>query len=214
MPELIKLTLFGIAFGYIEGAVAFYLRMKYYPQGLAGSLEVVGWNVLMAEMGRELCTLLVLGSVAALTKGPFLRRFGSFVMSFAIWDIFYYIALYLFLGWPANLLEWDVLFLVPTAWFAPVLAPISISILGIAGNLILQYSFEKNAAVRMSIPVYVLLGSAFTLWMVSFICYPNLASFPKNYLWLPYIAGLVCAISALTILFLQNCLSKPKTEAI
>ena len=43
------------------------------------------------------------------------------------WDIFYYVWLKVLLNWPATLLDWDVLFLIPVAWASPVLYPVLVS---------------------------------------------------------------------------------------
>jgi hypothetical protein len=42
-----------------------------------------------------------------------------------LWDIFYYVGLKTLLGWPPSLFTWDVLFLIPVPWSAPVLAPVA-----------------------------------------------------------------------------------------
>ena len=39
------------------------------------------------------------------------------------------------IGWPASLFTWDILFLLPVPWAAPVLAPVLISITMISSGL-------------------------------------------------------------------------------
>lgn len=51
-------------------------------------------------------------------------RLVYFLYAFAIWDIFYYVFLKLALNWPASLLTWDLLFLIPWPWAGPVITPI------------------------------------------------------------------------------------------
>jgi hypothetical protein len=46
-----------------------------------------------------------------------------------VWDIFYYIWLYVFIQWPKSLFEWDILFLIPLPWWGPVITPVLISLL-------------------------------------------------------------------------------------
>lgn len=58
---------------------------------------------------------------------------ANFVYAFGIWDLAYYAALWLVEGWPASLCDWDLLFVIPVPWFAPVLAPIAISCTEIIG---------------------------------------------------------------------------------
>jgi hypothetical protein len=43
-------------------------------------------------------------------------------------------------GWPASLLDWDVLFLIPLPWWGPVLAPVLISLLLILGGGLAAFS--------------------------------------------------------------------------
>jgi len=48
--------------------------------------------------------MLLLVSIAAVASKNFNVGFAWFIYAFAIWDIFYYFFLYVFLGWPENLL--------------------------------------------------------------------------------------------------------------
>ncbi|MBN1979678.1 MAG: hypothetical protein JW918_19965 [Anaerolineae bacterium] len=45
------------------------------------------------------------------------------------WESFYYVFLKLLIDWPASLLGWDLLFLIPLPWRGPVLAPALIAVL-------------------------------------------------------------------------------------
>jgi membrane protein implicated in regulation of membrane protease activity len=58
---------------------------------------------------------------------------------FAIWDIFYYIFLWLLIGWPESFFTWDILFLLPVTWVGPVLAPVinSLTMIVLAGLILL-----------------------------------------------------------------------------
>jgi len=49
--------------------------------------------------------------------------------AFGLWDIGYYVWLRVLIGWPATLLDWDILFLIPLRWWGPVLAPVLIAAL-------------------------------------------------------------------------------------
>ncbi len=81
------------------------------------------------EIGREAATIVMLVFIALLAGSNRQKKIGYFFIAFGIWDIFYYIWLYLFIQWPKSLLEWDILFLIPFPWWGPVIAPILISIL-------------------------------------------------------------------------------------
>ncbi|MBI2594611.1 hypothetical protein HYW39_02860, partial [Candidatus Curtissbacteria bacterium] len=54
---------------------------------------------------------------------------------FGLWDIFYYLFLRLTIGWPKNLFDLDIFFLLPTPWVGPVIVPIAISTILIIGSL-------------------------------------------------------------------------------
>ena len=46
---------------------------------------------------------------------------------FGVWDLTYYLWLLWLISWPQTLLEWDLLFVVPVPWVAPVLAPLLVA---------------------------------------------------------------------------------------
>src|SRR5690349_2988847 len=141
------LVLFAIAFGYVEAAVVAYLRSIYtplrahfYPPSSAGELfPLLTLDQLRAlgpehtarlntELGREFATLLMLSSVALVAARKPREWIAAFVLCFGIWDITFYAFLKLLLNWPASLLTWDILFLLPVPWVGPVIAPILVSI--------------------------------------------------------------------------------------
>ncbi|PIV62402.1 MAG: hypothetical protein COS14_02175, partial [Bacteroidetes bacterium CG02_land_8_20_14_3_00_31_25] len=126
--RLLWLTLFSIAMGLLESAVVIYLRELYYPDGFVFPLQIVSRTVAITEFFRELATLIMLMAVGYLTGKNLNQRFACFIYSFAIWDIFYYVFLYFIIGWPSSFLTWDVLFLLPTMWTGPVIAPIITSL--------------------------------------------------------------------------------------
>ena len=65
------------------------------------------------------------------------------MIAFGIWDIFYYIWLYVLTSWPESLMTWDLLFYVPLPWVGPVLTPVLIAITMVAaGSLIIYYDVK------------------------------------------------------------------------
>jgi hypothetical protein len=89
-----------------------------------------------------MATLVMLFTVGWLSGHNPRNRFGYMVIAWGVWDILYYVFLYLIVGWPTSLFEWDVLFLLPLPWWGPVLAPVSIAALMIAGGtLMTQFNF-------------------------------------------------------------------------
>ena len=111
--EYTPLIIFSIAMGFLEAIVVVYIREIYYPQGFQFPLKEFPQWIIVIELIREICTLLMLGTVAWISGQTFLQRFSVFIFIFGIWDIFYYIALKLFLNWPDSILTWDILFLIP-----------------------------------------------------------------------------------------------------
>lgn len=202
--ELAKLALFAIAFGYIEGAVAHYLRLHYYPEGFTFQLKDIDRHVLIVEMGREVATMVVLFFVAALTRGSLLRRCSNFVFIFGIWDITYYGALYLFERWPSSILDWDVLFLIPLPWYAPLIVPITISLLGIIGALTTQilHDIYHNVRIRQRTIFFMIL--ALGLWFISFVIDSPGKAFPSHFHWALFIAGNIAVLVGFLDLVREN----------
>lgn len=146
-PSLLKqlswLVIFSIAMAYLESAVVVYLREIYYPEGFSFPLTPINIDIFMTEMWREIATIIMLAGIGILTGNSSSQRFAFFLLTFAIWDIFYYVFLYALLGWPSSLLTWDILFLVPIPWVGPVITPIivSLTMIILATSLI---HFKKN----------------------------------------------------------------------
>lgn len=189
---LLWLGLFALAFGYIEAAVVVYLREPYYPGGFQFPLTAIPTRLIWTEVAREVATLVVLLSVARLSVSGAVRRFAVFAYCFAVWDLAYYLALKLLIDWPASLLEWDVLFLIPLPWTSPVLAPVLVSIaLLTAAVLILIKPPEQLPAVR---PLDWLLETAAGLVIIGSFLWnvPVLAAqeAPRYYPWWLFGLGL------------------------
>ncbi len=134
LTALAWLAAFAVAMAYVEAAVVAYLRLLYYPDGFSiegvASLQCVPPGVLAIEIGREAATIVMLAAVAFLSAGKsWWERLAHFMWAFALWDIFYYIWLYVLLRWPSGPMTIDVLFLIPRPWIAPVLVPLLASLL-------------------------------------------------------------------------------------
>jgi hypothetical protein len=139
---LAALLLFGVSFGYVEATVVAYLRAQYeplhqrlhpdrapddlFPLLRPDDLRAAGppyVRLLAAELVREGATLVMLAAAALAGTGSFRAWFAAFLVAFGVWDVSFYIFLKVLLDWPASLLAWDLLFLLPVPWVAPVLAP-------------------------------------------------------------------------------------------
>jgi len=157
--------LFAVGMGFLESAVVIYLRALYYPAGFDFPLIAMKGNIILTEILREAATMLMLVYLAIIAVRPFLLRFAVFVYTFAVWDIFYYLFLYLILGWPPSVFTWDLLFLIPSIWTGPVLAPVinSLTMIILASGIL--FSYAKNHSFRLTAFEWslLLLGSFITI---------------------------------------------------
>ena len=135
LKRFTMVVLLAVAFGYIEAAVVVYLREIFYPNGFDFPLTQFGmdtnplWRrLLLTEIGRETATLALIFAASCLTGRNRHQRFAFFLAIFAVWDISFYGWLKVLINWPASLLDWDILFLIPAPWASPVLAPVLVSL--------------------------------------------------------------------------------------
>lgn len=140
---LIKLSLlavFGISMAHFEGVVVVYLRKVL---GLLDSdsnqesLEKFPKRYLYIEMSREAATIVMLVVIAWLAGETWVAKGLFFLWTFAFWDLFYYLSLYILIKWPPKLTTIDVLFLIPKPWIAPVWFPVGVSSLTIIAIAVL-----------------------------------------------------------------------------
>lgn len=145
--KLLLLLFFGISMGFLESIVVVYLRMLYYPNGFKIYMYGLPASVIHIEMFREIMTIVMLIIISVLTGEDKVRRFYYFIYLFGIWDIFYYVGLKVILNWPNSFFQWDILFLVPTPWMGPVLAPVIVSASLILYGVIMIMSEAKTMHV-------------------------------------------------------------------
>jgi len=122
------IILFALAFGFVEAVIVIYLRTLYVPSGKLFPIDFDSLPHLTVEVVREFFTLLMLMGPAWAAGKTGLQRFAFYSLAFGIWDIFYYVALKIFLNWPSSLFAWDILFLIPAPWSGPVLSPCLVSL--------------------------------------------------------------------------------------
>jgi hypothetical protein len=220
------LILFGISFGYVEAAVVVYLRTLYEPvrlrvapQRAPGELfPLITSEQLRAtapeairligiETVREAGTLLMLAGVALAAAGSGRLWLPAFALTFGTWDLFYYVFLKVLVGWPASLLTWDVLFLLPVPWAAPILAPAIVSVSIIVIGLI-----ALRRSVRMHVLHRIALGLGGIVIVLSFVWdYPNIAAggVPHRFAWAVFVVGELLGAGA----FLHAIRSRPLQKA-
>ena len=132
--KLFLLALFGIAMAHFEGVVVVYLRKALGMLDSDGNKETVDEipkRFLYIEMTREAATIIMLVVIAYLVGTTWIEKGVFFLWTFAFWDLFYYLSLYILIKWPPSLKTIDVLFLIPVPWIAPVWFPIGVSSLTI-----------------------------------------------------------------------------------
>ena len=125
---VILLTVFSVAMGFMESAVVIYLRALYYPHGFDFPLLPVTPQISYVEFLREAATIIMLLIIGILAGRNLAEKFSFFLFCFAVWDIVYYVFLYVFLQWPPSLFTWDALFFIPVLWVGPVIAPCIVSL--------------------------------------------------------------------------------------
>lgn len=142
--ELVTSALFASAFAIVEASVVIYLRAviglllgSTAPEiaDLSSSLYRVAQlrsdfpiGLLRIEILREAATILILAFVALLTARELKSCCAIFLWMFAIWDLCYYVVLWLAVGWPSSPTTTDILFLIPTPWISQVWFPLLVSI--------------------------------------------------------------------------------------
>jgi hypothetical protein len=146
--KFVLMAAFMIAMAYLESAVVVYLRRVYGINEIENALAVFDSQISIIEMGRELATMVMLFTAAWMAGRNRQSRFGFFLFTFGVWDILYYIWLKVFIGWPASLLDNDLLFLLPLPWWGPVLAPALIALLMILAGVGLLRLDENDKPVR------------------------------------------------------------------
>jgi hypothetical protein len=139
---------FGVAFGFVEAAVVYYLRhlINFHSNYIITNYKVllnlgfitfitpthsliVNHSISAIEITREAATIVMLVAVACIAGNNKRQRIGAFLVSFACWDIFYYCFLKVLTGWPSGFNTKDIYFLIPVIWVGPVITPLVVSTL-------------------------------------------------------------------------------------
>jgi hypothetical protein len=155
--------------GFLEAAVVIYLRKLFYTHGFAFPLTPMPNDIAIVEIWREAATIIMLLAVGILAGKTGAEKFAWFSISFAVWDIFYYIFLYLFIDWPQSLLTWDILFLIPVPWVGPVISPVIIALTMILYGLSIVYFSGKGRSVALKLRERLLLVAGSLIVIIAFI---------------------------------------------
>jgi len=170
LTKTIWILFFAIAMGYLETAVVVYLRELYYPEGFNFPLQAMTHDVAVTELFREAATLIMILAVSVLVAQLWLHRFAWFLLVFSVWDISYYIFLKLLLGWPESLFTTDILFLLPSIWTGPVVAPIINSLTMILVAIVILNNRKKSVPlIRLSQLVWGLLITGSLIVLIAYM---------------------------------------------
>ena len=133
--RLAVVAVWAIAFALVEAMVVVYLRRLF---GLQYRLTFTPGDFhyprayLGYEQAREAATMVMLLGVGYLAGRTWWQRLAYWLFAFGVWDIFYYVWLWVLLRWPSSLATRDLLFLIPGEWWAPVWQPVLASLAFVA----------------------------------------------------------------------------------
>ena len=132
---LVAAAVFAAAFGFVEAAWVDYLRgnvpilQSIQPSDMANpqALHILPERLLKTETFREAATIIMLLAVPFIGARRARERWALFLWCFSVWDLIYYVSLWATIHWPTSLRDIDVLFLIPTPWFAELWFPVLVS---------------------------------------------------------------------------------------
>lgn len=186
--RFVWVIVFAIAFAWVEGSVVVYLRDIYFEGQFRFPVvkELVDGTFVAdaltrIEFVREIATILMLLAVGCVAGKNPLQRFCYFMISFGVWDIFYYVWLWVMVGWPDSLMTWDLLFFVPLPWVGPVITPILIASAMIVAGSIIIYQNEKQRLLSLPWYDWVVEGMCGLLLIIAFCWdWENIMRLPQS----------------------------------
>lgn len=194
MRNALWVACYAMAMAAVESAVVVYLRALHPGDApLTVLLHEIPAHLVPIEIGREAATLVMLLAIAAVAARNARDAFLYFALGFGVWDIFYYVWLKVFIGWPPSLFTWDVLFLIPVPWLGPVIAPVIVSLCLVAGSLWLL----ARPSLRLPRLAWGLAVVGAVLVLLSFTVdyrYALARTDPPRFRWELYWAGIVVAV--------------------
>ena len=218
LHQWIGVVVFAIAFAWVESAVVVYLRDIFYGGDFAFPLTF-GWDgdqrdpapLLWIELGREAATLMMLLTVGWLAGKRLVERFSFFIIAFGIWDIFYYVWLYVMIKWPQSLMTWDLLFFIPLPWVGPVITPVIIALTMVAmGTLLVLYSANSikltwrwyDSAVELTLCVLMITAFCWDWKNIMRIPgHPDFTGDPNPFAWWLYLPAYTCSVGYFAVRF-------------
>ena len=167
-PAVLTVSAFAIAMAHVETMIVVYLRRLYYPDGFRFPLVIIDTPTLLLELEREAATVVMLAAYGLAAGRTRAGKLANFIIAFGVWDIFYYVWLKVVLDWPASLLTWDVLFLIPVPWVGPVIAPVSVACTMIGMGLVLLHLEQRGAVPAAAMRIWAAQAAACLIIIASF----------------------------------------------
>jgi len=212
-------TIFAISMGFFESAAVIYLRKIAYPGGFSFPAQPLSSDLSITEILRELISLIMLFSVSSILGKRRIERFGWFIFNFAIWDIFFYLFLFLLIGWPDSLFTMDLLFLIPVIWTGPVIAPVLLSVLMIfLGLLIINFSkrirylgFRTKEFMFLTVGSLICIGTFMLEYLLHSQGKTGSTQFqPNDFNWISFGIGFLSILIGILLFFFHNKKSRQK----
>jgi hypothetical protein len=198
----ITVIAYAVAMAYLESAVVVYLTGAL--GGRVGEIfplrpAVQAGDLVWIELGRELATLVMIGTIGGLVGRSAVERLAWASVVFGVWDIGYYAWLYVFAGWPASLATTDLLFLLPVPWAGPVWSPIAVSVALIAFGLAAAARLRAGGPLSLArwhvaagVAGGILVILSYTLDAANLVA----GGLPGPYPWPVFVAGMLLALVA------------------
>jgi hypothetical protein len=154
---------YAIAMALLEAVVVIYLRDLLHVT----EESVVLGEYARIEIWREVATLVMLLAIGWMAGRSGLERLAFGLFAFGLWDIWYYVWLRVFIGWPGSLFSWDVLFLIPLRWWGPVIAPVLVAALICVVAVLAVIRLERGERVQFTLSrvAAILMGGLLMLYV-------------------------------------------------
>lgn len=108
-------------------------------------------------------------TVAFICSKNAIHRFAYFLLSFAIWDLCYYIFLKILLNWPESIFTWDILFLIPIPWLGTGIGAVILSMLMLVFSFVLLKFKPETVQILITFPSLIKLVTGSLVTIFSFI---------------------------------------------
>ncbi|MCF7885109.1 MAG: hypothetical protein K9M80_01320 [Candidatus Marinimicrobia bacterium] len=143
--------------------------MMYQPGNPFFPVIVIQNKHLIIEIFREIFSLTVVFLIAYLSGNNYREKFAALMFTFGLWDIFYYIWLFIIHQWPPSWMTWDVLYRVPIMWTGPVIAPLIVSVCLVSSALIIFYIEHNKIEIEFTSGMWIFEIIAGTGVIISFV---------------------------------------------